>query len=131
MTTLMTAAGRAGKTTWPEACHRFAVPHAGTWRLRSRAQRPAHIHADHPDHRLLGVAVASLALDGNRLALDGAPLGDGWHEAEDGLRWTDGDAALHLAEAGVLDVGIALAATRWTMPEAGRGNGCASAMRLR
>jgi hypothetical protein len=38
MTTLMTAAGRAGKTTWPEACHRFAGSAVGVVRLLARHQ---------------------------------------------------------------------------------------------
>jgi hypothetical protein len=95
---------------------RFAVPCGGNWRLRSRAQRPAHLHASHRDHRLLGVAVASLALDGRAIGLENARLGAGWHAPEDGLRWTDGDAALHLGAGGVLEVAIVLVSPTWERP---------------
>ena len=44
-----------------------------------------------------GVAVAGMALDGVAVALDDPRLGDGWHAAEAGLRWTGGRAVLRVA----------------------------------
>ncbi|HET9019911.1 MAG TPA: Hint domain-containing protein [Acetobacteraceae bacterium] len=61
---------------------------AGTIRLRSRAFVPAELDAASGDGRLLGVAVAAdLPDDAWR---------SGWHAAEGGWRWTDGDAVLAL-----------------------------------
>ncbi len=59
-------------------------------RLRCRSFRPSWSGGE--DHRRLGVAVIALALDGRAVAVpSGAP---GWYAPEDGLCWTDGDAAL-------------------------------------
>ncbi len=61
------------------------------------------------DRRRLGVAVTSLTLDGERLALDDARLGTGWHAAEnEGHRWTNG-GALVLVE-GSRTIGVAASA---------------------
>jgi hypothetical protein len=53
------------------------------------------------DRRLLGVAIDSLALDGDSLALDDARLARGFHPTEgtspQRWRWTNGEAALELA----------------------------------
>jgi antigen 43 len=47
-----------------------------------------------PDRRRLGVAVAGVRLAGRNLAR--TAFAAGWHPAEDGWRWTDGAATLHL-----------------------------------
>jgi hypothetical protein len=65
--------------------------------LRSRATIAAHANLRSTDHRRLGVAVTSLALDGVELPLNDARLGAGWHAPEPGLRWTDGNAGIALA----------------------------------
>ena len=49
------------------------------------------------DRRRLGAAIGCLALDGIDTALDDTRLAAGWHDCEDGWRWTDG-AALVLAK---------------------------------
>ncbi|OJY76107.1 MAG: hypothetical protein BGP12_00955 [Rhodospirillales bacterium 70-18] len=78
--------------------YRFAVPSAArSIRLCSRSAIPAEMQADSEDHRRLGLAITALWLDGVAVALDDPRLASGWWLAEDGLRWTDGDAALPLA----------------------------------
>lgn len=47
-----------------------------------------------PDRRRLGVAVTGVWLGGRRLPR--AAFAAGWHPREDGWRWTDGAATLHL-----------------------------------
>ncbi len=78
----------------PTAPGRWRLP-AGTRRLtlRSRCFVPAWLGLGE-DRRLLGVAVAMLRLGGRPLAQ--AAFGAGWHAAEDGWRWTDGNAELAL-----------------------------------
>ena len=66
-------------------------PRARSVRLRSRRFVPAHMMKNSIDTRLLGVAVRKLVVDGVTFDPGSAP---GWHAAEGGLRWTDGDAAL-------------------------------------
>jgi hypothetical protein len=92
--------------------HLYAVPPA-TRRLRlvSAAARPTDRHPWAEDRRRLGVAVRRVVLDGaTALPLDGPALDGGWWPAETGarLRWTDGDATLHLP-AGIRSVEIRLA----------------------
>jgi hypothetical protein len=92
--------------------HLYAVPPA-TRRLRlvSTAARPTERHPWAEDRRRLGVAVRRVVLDGAiALPLDGPALDGGWWPAETGarLRWTDGDATLHLP-AGIRSVEIRLA----------------------
>jgi ELWxxDGT repeat protein len=92
--------------------HLYAVPPA-TRRLRlvSAAARPTERHPWAEDRRRLGVAVRRVMLDGaTALPLDGPALDGGWWPAETGarLRWTDGDATLHLP-AGIRSVEIRLA----------------------
>ena len=60
--------------------------------LRSRSFVPAYVMPGSDDHRVLGVGVTALVLDGR--AVDLAGLGAGWHGAEAGLRWTDGAGRL-------------------------------------
>ena len=79
-------------------------------RLRSRSFVPAWLGLG-PDRRRLGVAVALLRL-GGRVLPRGA-FGEGWHAAEEGLRWTDGDAVLHLPRDGRLTVRLAAVGARY------------------
>jgi len=94
--------------------HRFDLP-PGTrgLRLLSRAGVPAQMDPESMDCRHLGVAVRALALDGVALALTDTRLGAGWHAAEPGWRWTDGDAAIAAGQARTLAVELALCALYW------------------
>ena len=94
--------------TWDGEVARFAVPSgAGQVRLRSRSVVPAQVWVAAADHRRLGVAVTGLRVDGCAIALDEAVLGEGWHAAEGGLRWTDGDAVLPCGGGVVVEVQVA------------------------
>jgi hypothetical protein len=99
---------------------RFDLP-AGTdtVRLVSRSARPGHLQAEPGDGRLLGVGVASIALDGVPVPLDDPRLTAGWHEPEPTLRWTTGDAALRTAGARTLTVCLHAGITYWAEPERG------------
>jgi len=94
-----------------------AVP-AGTAELRlvSRAMVPADLWPDTADGRRLGVAVADLRLGG--MAVDPAALGRGWHPAEPGWQWTDGDARLAPAGAAALSFRLMLSEAYWQAPAA-------------
>ena len=74
---------------------RLNDPAQEVW-LMSRWYVPAHIAAGDEDARRLGVAVASLAVNGCKHSLE--TLGEGWHSLEcdrDGhFRWTTGRARL-------------------------------------
>ena len=65
-------------------------PSARHARLLSRSFVPADVFPGSGDHRPLGVAITDL---------QGGVAGDGWHTAEAGLRWTNGDAVLVLSGA--------------------------------
>jgi hypothetical protein len=78
-------------------------------RLVSRGWVPAWTGAGMADPRRLGVAVAALRLDGREVSLDSAAMLSGWHTAEAGWRWTDGEAVL--AVDGVRDLSFAIAMT--------------------
>lgn len=94
--------------TWDGDVARFEVPAgARAVRLRSRTVVPAQGRVVAEDHRRLGVAVTGLRLDGCTIALDDAMLAEGWHAVEDGLRWTDGDAALPCLGGAVVEVSVA------------------------
>jgi hypothetical protein len=97
---------------------RFALPR-GTRevRLRSHSAVPEYVLAGGSDHRRLGVAVARLWLDGAELSLTDARLGEGWHAPEDGLRWTDGDAAIAAAGASRLFVHLLPLLRYWARPD--------------
>ena len=72
------------------------------------------------DTRRLGIAVAAMALDGISVALDDARLGEGWHAAEAGWRWTDGAGMIPVAGARLLSLRLATAARCWVAPEGSR-----------
>jgi hypothetical protein len=82
--------------------HSFMLP-AGTRsvRLVTPAGVPAELDPEATDRRRLGVAVGGVVANGRNLPLDGAVAGEGFHDSEGGWRWTDGDARLELAAAGV------------------------------
>ncbi|MBV9859718.1 MAG: Hint domain-containing protein [Alphaproteobacteria bacterium] len=66
-------------------------------RIASRSAVP-RATGHNPDRRRLGVAIRSMSLQGSgaiiALSHDSPLLRDGFHEAEDELRWTDGDAVV-------------------------------------
>ncbi len=78
----------------------FKIPNgARPTRLLSRASRPSVAIGPYvDDRRMLGVAVEKLVhwsdLDGVDIPASGMALA-GWHGAEDGCRWTNGNAALN------------------------------------
>jgi hypothetical protein len=78
---------------------RFAVP-AGVRQVRivSRSAVPADLDPACGDRRRLGVCLAGLSLHDGNFTLDlghaYAGLEAGFHAAEEGHRWTDGDAVL-------------------------------------
>ncbi len=96
-----------------------AIRDGGTLRLRSRSFVPAWRGLG-PDRRRLGVAVAALRLGGKRVAA--AAFGAGWHAPERGLRWTDGDAVLHLPRPGRLTLRRAPIAASYWLPPPGPDN---------
>lgn len=61
-------------------------------RLLSRSFVPAEVLPGNDDHRRLGIAVTAISIDGEEAPLDDARLGDGWYPAENGVRWTSGEA---------------------------------------
>ena len=73
-------------------------------RLVSRTARPAELHADSDDWRVLGLPVASLRIDGTEIALDAAVFGQGWWDMADGLRWSNGDATLTVEPGSVVEM---------------------------
>jgi hypothetical protein len=85
----------AGLSLRPNATGCVRLP-AGTRqvRLTSRSFVPLWLGMGE-DRRRLGVAVTGLWLDGE--PLPAAAFGAGWHPAESGWRWTDGDAELCLS----------------------------------
>ena len=98
-----------------EQRHMFHIPrHARPVRLLSRSSVPSEMIGPFvDDRRRLGVAVDRLVL-WNGLNDTIVPLAqlarDGWHETEGAFRWTDGDAAIDLPQAGAetfLDIHLA------------------------
>jgi hypothetical protein len=95
-----------------------------TWRTRlhstvrsvrfvSRTWVPAHATADEDDTRLLGIAVTNIRLDGEAIALDDPSLTSGWHTAEQGWRWTNGDTRLRVANALELAFDVVITGNYW------------------
>jgi hypothetical protein len=97
--------------------HRFRLPPgAGAAHLVSRSAVPAHLAAAGDDHRVLGVAVSRIVLDGRPMSLTHARLETGWHDVEGAnpaWRWTDGCANIPLRGASVLEIEIALSPRYW------------------
>ena len=63
-------------------------------KLQSIAHVPAVTGRGSSDHRCLGVPVTRMMVDGKRVSPDATFLRGGWHQPEDGLRWTNGLALL-------------------------------------
>jgi phospholipase/lecithinase/hemolysin len=78
--------------------------------LRSRSAVPAWTEPGRTDHRRLGVAVWQIRLDGRELPP--SVRGEGWHAAEAGFQWTDGEASL-AAGPGRFEVTLAMSETYW------------------
>jgi hypothetical protein len=83
------------------------------WRLVSRSAVPGEIRDDSSDHRRLGVAVSAIACDGRPIPLGDPRLGAGWHAPETDWRWTDGDAAMALPDARVVEITVAVTERYW------------------
>ena len=114
----------AGRHT--DGHHRWSIPTAGIWHLRSDAEAPAHITPDGTDHRRLGVAIAALRLDAVDLPRTDPRLGAGWHGDEPqpdggGWRWTDGNAAITTEGPATLELEVAMGAPVWRAPLIRRG----------
>ncbi len=105
----------------------FDLP-AGTRRVRlcSRSAVPGQVRVNDRDHRRLGVAVAYLALDGSAVPLGSPKLRGGWWDAEDGLRWTDGDAVIVTGGADSLTLRALPLLRYWTPPLAAASASAAS-----
>lgn len=79
----------------------------GALRLRSRTVQPAALECDGKDWRVLGVALEALRVDGDDVALDAPCFAGGWLEVEPGLRWSTGDATLHVPADSVVEMRFA------------------------
>ena len=62
--------------------------------IESRTAIPAEVTFSPVDRRVLGVKIAALRIDGRAVPLDHPELVDGWHDAEEGGRWTSGAAVV-------------------------------------
>jgi hypothetical protein len=88
----------------------FALPPGArdSVRLLCRASAPAALRPWEDDRRSLGLCVRGLLAHGSdgtrRIALDDPALAEGWHAAEDGARWTDGNAAIRLPAGAATDL---------------------------
>ena len=90
------------------ARYRFHLPPgARGLRLQSRTGVPAETDPESMDCRALGVAVRAIALDGIAVALTDSRLGAGWHAAEPGWRWTDGNAAIAAGGSRTVEIELA------------------------
>ncbi len=93
---------------------RFTLPPGVTdVRLQSRHTVPAWMDPASHDRRRLGIAIGSLSLDGQPVALDDPRFGSGWHAPEPHWRWSDGDAGLTVSGAAVLEVAVAMSGRYW------------------
>jgi hypothetical protein len=79
------------------------APASGVLILRSRRVRPAECYADSIDDRPLGVSIKALRIDGADVGLDDPRLIAGWHAPEQGLRWSDGEGVIDVADASVIE----------------------------
>jgi hypothetical protein len=76
--------------------YEFRLPPAlGDLFICSNASIPARIDAGQ-DERLLGIAIAEIAIGARRVPLGHWSLRDGWHAPEETCRWTNGAAHLLL-----------------------------------
>jgi uncharacterized repeat protein (TIGR03803 family) len=84
-------------------------PTTATLRIVSDAVRPTAAKPWLQDRRRLGIGVRRVGLEhGETLPLDGPGFTQGWHGAEPGVRWSDGDAVLRLPPgSGMLDLHVA------------------------
>ncbi len=82
-------------------------------RLLSNIWVPAHMRPTESDTRTLGIAIGRMWLDGRQVALDSPGLCAGWHAAEPGLRWTDGDGRIAVAGACALSFSVAMTGRYW------------------
>jgi hypothetical protein len=73
-----------GEGAWRVGLH----PAARRLHLCSESFVPSELFDDSGETRRLGLAVRALVLDGASLPPDA--FGPGWHDAEDGFRWSDG-----------------------------------------
>ncbi len=95
----------------------FVLPEgARDIRLVSRRMAPAWLAPGNRDHRLLGVPVAALLIDG--VARDVAPEAAGWHPPEPAWRWTTGDTPLAAAGACLIELRLAPIGRWWQEPPA-------------
>jgi hypothetical protein len=85
-------------------------------RLVSRRWVPAHVDSTSTDHRVLGVALAGLMLDGEAIGPRDPRCGAGWHEAESDFRWTRGDATLLATGARRLRFHVVSTGRYWLRP---------------
>jgi len=85
--------------------------------LQSRSTVPAWTYPGQTDHRRLGVAVWEIRLEG-RVVPESSRVA-GWHAAESGLQWTDGNATLAVGP-GRLEVTLAMCSSYWC--DAGRND---------
>ena len=108
-----------GRAVWPVAegdALRFALPEAASLRLVSRHCVAAETDPGSSDPRRLGVAVSGMWVDGQEVDLDDPALGAGWHAAEAGWRWTDGDAAIAIPGVQELVLRLVPTALRYPVP---------------
>jgi hypothetical protein len=106
-----------GQTLRPEIdgpTFRFVLPGGGrAIRLASRSVLPASVFPDSTDHRRVGIAVASLLVDGAEIPAGDPRRTGGWYAAEGSWQWTDGNAGLACAGARVLEVTLAVILPYW------------------
>ena len=101
---------------------RFALPPAEPAdarrmvRLRSRHFRGAWDRAAEGERRRLGIAVASLALDGAPVPPGDPRRAGGWHKPDANWQWTDGDAGLIVGAAQCLEIQIRPLGRYWRAP---------------
>jgi hypothetical protein len=111
------ANGRLLPMTVDHASVRARLPReARAVHLSSRIWVPAQMGES--DCRELGVAVAALTLDGERLPLDDPRLAAGWHAAEPDWRWTDGHAEIKTCGAREFGFNLVMTGRYWREPPA-------------
>jgi hypothetical protein len=100
--------------------YRFALPETAeprrVVRLRSRSLHGAWDRAAEGERRRLGIAVASLLLDGADVPPGDPRRAGGWHKPEPEWQWTDGDAGLLVGTARQVEVTIRPLGRYWRSP---------------